>query len=117
MIHFIIKAAEAEIPTTVYGPIIIGILVFIAPFAIGFSVWIVKTLNAQNLALAVLVSETRPTIKLVNEVIDLKLASAELNNKLNGDIEHRMVYVEERLATWTRLMDEDTMNRSKKNEN
>ena len=106
-------AASTE-PATQYGPFIFWIIIGAVPFIIAFSVYIVKQLNLLNVALAVLVSETRPTIKLVNEVIDLKLASAELDTKVNQDLEHRVSFIENRLASWTTMLDEDTMNRREK---
>ena len=68
--------------TVDYITIMFYLFILSIPFVLGFIVWITKTLNKQNLALAVLVSETRPALKIVNEVIDLKLASAVINETL-----------------------------------
>ena len=54
-----------------------------------------KTLNDHGTALAVLVSETRPYLKLADEVLDLKLASAELD-VARKDHERRIAKLENR---------------------
>lgn len=78
MIHIVTTTISNE---PQYGPTIIWIMGGAAPFIIAFGVWVNRSLQKQTTLLAVLTSETRPAIKLVNEVIDLKLASAELNEK------------------------------------
>lgn len=70
------------IPVADYPIILFWLFVTAAPFFVAFIVWISKTLTKQNVALAVLVSETRPTLKLTNEIIDLKLADAVLTQSV-----------------------------------
>lgn len=76
------------IPIDDYPIIIFWGFTLLLPFLVAFIVWIIKTLNKQTTALAVLISETRPTLKLVNEVIDLKVASAELNEGMKRNTEN-----------------------------
>ena len=52
-----------------------------------------KTLADHSTALAVLISETRPGLKLTDEVLDLKAASAELN-QTGKDHEKRLTRLE-----------------------
>ena len=70
--------------TVLWGPVVSVLLTA----AIGILVYFVRTVSralAQHgTALAVLVSETRPGLKLVGEVMDLKLASAELNESMKS---------------------------------
>ena len=76
-----------------WGPIVTVLLS--AGIAMGgfFVRTVSKTLNDHGTALAVLVSETRPGLKLQDEVLDLKLASAELN-AIRIDIEKRVTSLE-----------------------
>ena len=78
-----------------WGPIVTVLLS--AGIAMGgfFVRTVSKTLNDHGTALAVLVSETRPYIKLTDEVLDLKLASAELD-VAKKDHERRITRLEER---------------------
>lgn len=62
-----------------WGPIIAVLLTASIGVAGYFIRTVSKTLAEHSTALAVLVSETRPGLKLQDEVLDLKLASAELN--------------------------------------
>jgi len=67
-----------------WGPIIV-VMLTASIAAIGWLTrYVFKALTEHTTALAVLISETRPAIKVVNEVIDLKLSSAEMNEKLIG---------------------------------
>ena len=65
--------------TIQWGPVITVMLTaFIG--IIGYFVRSVsRTLGDHGTALAVLIAETRPGLKIQDEVIDLKLASAELD--------------------------------------
>jgi len=62
-----------------WGPIIAVLLTA----SIGVAGYVIRTVSRtlaeHSTALAVLISETRPGLKLQDEVLDLKLASAELN--------------------------------------
>ena len=62
-----------------WGPIIAVLLTASIGVAGYFIRTVSRTLAEHSTALAVLVAETRPGLKLQEEVIDLKLASAELN--------------------------------------
>ena len=62
-----------------WGPIIAVLLTASIGVAGYFIRTVSKTLAEHSTALAVLVAETRPGLKLQDEVLDLKLASAELN--------------------------------------
>ena len=62
-----------------WGPIIAVLLTASIGVAGYFIRTVSRTLAEHSTALAVLVSETRPGLKLQDEVLDLKLASAELN--------------------------------------
>lgn len=83
------------IETIQWGPIVTVLLT--AGLAMGgfFVRTVSKTLNDHGTALAVLVSETRPYIKLTDEVLDLKLASAELDVS-RKDHERRITKLENR---------------------
>ena len=83
------------IETIQWGPIVTVLLT--AGLAMGgfFVRTVSKTLNDHGTALAVLVSETRPYIKLTDEVLDLKLASAELD-VAKKDHERRITKLENR---------------------
>lgn len=83
------------IETIQWGPIVTVLLT--AGLAMGgfFVRTVSKTLNDHGTALAVLVSETRPYIKLTDEVLDLKLASAELD-VARKDHERRITKLENR---------------------
>lgn len=70
------------IDITPYIQVIGAALIALVGGVIAFVVWITKQINKITTAIAVLVTETRAPIKLVNEVIDLKVASAELNEKV-----------------------------------
>ena len=76
-----------------WGPVITVLLT--AGIAVaGYTVRTVsKTLAEHGTALAVLISETRPGLKLLDEVMDLKLASGELN-VVRIDIERRVTSLE-----------------------
>lgn len=52
-----------------------------------------RTLGEHTTALAVLISETRPGLKVTDEILDLKLASAELNES-KKDHEKRITSLE-----------------------
>ena len=90
MIDFISTITSSN-QQTEYGPAILWVLGFLIPSMITFAVWLTKTMYRHTTLLAVLVSETKPvaidTVKLKNEVIDLKLASAELNQYRINDRE------------------------------
>ena len=83
------------IETIQWGPIVTVLLT--AGLAMGgfFVRTVSKTLNDHGTALAVLVSETRPYLKLADEVLDLKLASAELD-VARKDHERRIAKLENR---------------------
>jgi hypothetical protein len=67
-----------------WGPLITGLLLAAITIAGAFIRAVLKTLGEHTTTLAVLISETRPGLKLVDEVIDLKVASAELNEAKNN---------------------------------
>ena len=76
-----------------WGPIL-AVLLTAAIGVSGFFIRVVShTLGQHTTALAVLVSETRPGLKLLDEVMDLKLASAELN-ETRKDHERRLQSLE-----------------------
>ena len=62
-----------------WGPVISVLLTGAIAVSGYFIRTVSRTLAEHSTALAVLVSETRPGLKLQDEVLDLKLASAELN--------------------------------------
>ena len=76
-----------------WGPIIAVLLTAGLGTAGIFIRSVMKTLAEHSTALAVLVSETRPGLKLIDEVMDLKLASAELN-ETKKDHERRIISLE-----------------------
>ena len=76
-----------------WGPIIAVLLTASIGVAIAFIRTVGKTLAEHSTALAVLVTETRPGLKLQNEVLDLKVASAELN-AAREDHERRLTSLE-----------------------
>lgn len=83
----IITAITAD-PPAQYGPTILWALGIAAPFLIAFGAWVTVSLSKINSALAILITKdgtNTPNItKVVNEVIDLKLATGELNQaKIN----------------------------------
>lgn len=74
-----VAIAETTIAAFQWGPIITVLLSGAMGVAGFFIRTVLKTLGDHTTALAVLVSETRPGLKLTDEVIDLKVASAELD--------------------------------------
>lgn len=76
------------IPVADYPVILFWFFVTSTPFLVGFGVWITKTLGKQNTLLAILTNESKTSLKLVNEVIDLKLADAKLIETVKTNTEN-----------------------------